>query len=531
MTMSISAVAHEVIVQYQRRTMVRQPGGHQLLAFLAVCGLSSPALSNAQAAADHCAIAIVGATVIDGNGGEPLRKATVLVRGDRIEAVGSQRDVAVPDCARRIDGAGKYVTPGFIDTNVHFAMPRTPIDYARYFDKLQALAIEGAQLSLKYGVTSVRDSYGVLKPLLAARDAVNRGEAVGSRMLVAGNIVGWGGQFSRTFRGRPPEGYFEEWVNDEITQGSGEMLSWKSPAELRVAINKYMDLGVDFVKIGVTDHDQNWPVLMFSQRQLDAMVEEIHRRGLVAEVHATSPEGLMMAMQSGVDLIQHPEVIGAPITDEILQRLDQGKFICSVHANNHAGRAWQAVLRAEAVKQKDEQTKEKDTSELRHWPKPALTQWKLQQKLIDDNSRMFRANAEKILKTRCVVTAATDNAMGGSPEFEQDPNQWHAREPGVGTLASIEGLVELGMSPLAAITAGTKNGALALRQQGELGVIEPKRRADLVLLDADPVQDIKNIRRIHMLLKDGQIIDRDKLPREPVYYRPAPQPAPTPSDR
>src|SRR5437870_3324637 len=91
-----------------------------------------------------CAVAIVGATVIDGNGGPPLADATVLVRDGKFAAVGRRADVKVPECAEVIDGTGKFVTPGFTDTNVHVAMPGGAIDFARYWDRLTDLAIEGA---------------------------------------------------------------------------------------------------------------------------------------------------------------------------------------------------------------------------------------------------------------------------------------------------------------------------------------------------------------------------------------------------
>src|SRR5581483_1273479 len=127
----------------------------------------------AAAPAAFCAVAIVGATVIDGNGGAPLADATVIARDGKFVQVGRRSEVQVPECAQVIDGTGKFVTPGFVDTNVHVAMPGTAIDYARYADRLTDLAIEGAQLHLKYGVTSIRDSYGTMMPLLAARDEIN----------------------------------------------------------------------------------------------------------------------------------------------------------------------------------------------------------------------------------------------------------------------------------------------------------------------------------------------------------------------
>ncbi len=205
--------------------------------------------------------AIVGATVIDGNGGPPLRDATVVVVGKRIEAVGPRASVEVPAGASIIDGTGKFVTPGFIDTNVHismtFASRKLRKESAVYYQHRNAeLTLEGAQMQLKYGVTTIRDSYGALLPMIEVRDAIAKGKEIGPRLLVAGNIVGWGGPHSVTFSLIREEGLslWEEQFNDFITQGSGEELMDMYPEELRVAINKYLDKGVDFIKYGGTSH-------------------------------------------------------------------------------------------------------------------------------------------------------------------------------------------------------------------------------------------------------------------------------------
>ncbi|MDO5609450.1 MAG: amidohydrolase family protein [Pseudomonadota bacterium] len=501
----------------QGRRLYRSSLGLAVLAVLMI----RPVVAETNPA---CAIAVTGATVIDGNGGVPLRNATVLVREGRFVAIGAGAQVQVPNCAKRINARGKFIVPGFIDTNVHVAMPTQPVDYARYFERLSDLAVEGAQMHLKYGVTSMRDSYGVLRPLLDARDRINCGETAGARLFVAGNIVGWGGNFSRSFRGRGPEDWYEAWANEQVTHGVGELLSWQSPEEIAKAVDRYIDLGVDFVKIGVTDHDHNWPALMFSERQLNAIVRAVHARGKVAEAHATSPEGMVMAMNAGVDLIQHPEVIGVPITDEVLAMLDARKAICSLHTNNHGGRAWQEVLAAQARKQADAKASAGESaSQLRQWREPSITDKARQDKQLADNSQVFRDNAIKIMATDCIITTATDNSMGRPPELVEKPNQWRAREPGLGTLAAVEVLVELGMSPIQAITAGTRNGAIALHMQDQLGTVEAGKIADMVILDADPLRDIGNIRRIHMVMKDGGIIDRERLPDNPVYYRPQEQ--------
>ncbi len=195
-------------------------------------------------------VAIVGATVIDGTGAAAIPDATVVVRGNRILAVGPRAKVQVPNGARVIDGSGKFVTPGFVDTNVHVSIYSGLENFARYQDRFADVAIEAAQLHLKHGVTTIRDSYGMLSALKAARDTIASGKAIGPRLYIAGNIVGWGGPWSLTFSGRPPENLslLQEQMNDLITEGGGEELVHMEPDSLRIAINAYLDKGVDFLK-------------------------------------------------------------------------------------------------------------------------------------------------------------------------------------------------------------------------------------------------------------------------------------------
>src|SRR5207244_727456 len=129
---------------------------------------------------------------------------------------------------------------------VSWRNPRV-VDAQQAAPRATEVVVEGAQLELKYGITTVRDSYGELTTLMKVRDMIARGEAIGSRMLVAGNIVGWGGPFSISFAVTRDSGLspFQEQVNDLITQGGGEELMDLTPDELRVAINKYIDKGVN----------------------------------------------------------------------------------------------------------------------------------------------------------------------------------------------------------------------------------------------------------------------------------------------
>ena len=96
-----------------------------------------------------------------------------------------------------------------------------------------------------------------------------------------------------------------------------------------------------------------------------------------------------------------------------------------------------------------------------------------------------RENAKKLIAGGCITAIATDNYLGLAPEFRRDPKpDW--QEPGLGSLAAIEGLVELGMTPMQAITAGTKNGALASKALKDYGTIETGKSADMLLLGARP---------------------------------------------
>src|SRR4029079_16959334 len=142
----------------------------------------------------------------------------------------------VPKGARVVDAAGKFVTPGFIDTNVHLSLYNNGESMVRYEARFLALISEAAQRELKYGITTVRDSYGALLPLISVRDSIARGKLIGPRLLVAGNIVGWGGPRSPLFSNAAPTTFFDEQMMDFIAQGAGEELLDMSPDELRVAM-------------------------------------------------------------------------------------------------------------------------------------------------------------------------------------------------------------------------------------------------------------------------------------------------------
>ena len=234
-----------------------------------VCSRSSPGI-----------VAITGGTLIDGNGGAPIGDAVVVVSGNRITAAGPRASVPVPAGATMIDAHGKFLMPGLVDTNVHLSLyggiGERYETLAKYHPRQQEIVLEAAQLQLKHGVTTVRDSYGLLMPLVAVRDQIAAAPRIGPRILAAGNIVGWGGPYSISFSLIREQGLtlFQEQVNDEVSQGVGEDLVDMEPEELRTAIRAYLDKGPDFIKFGGTAHFARPSFIGFSPE-----AQKVHRRG------------------------------------------------------------------------------------------------------------------------------------------------------------------------------------------------------------------------------------------------------------
>jgi imidazolonepropionase-like amidohydrolase len=463
-------------------------------------------------------IAIVGGTLIDGNGGSPLPNATVLVQRGRITAVGPAPSVTAPRGARVINAAGKFITPGFVDANVHVSIYSGLENFARYQDRFADVVIEAAQQHLKVGVTTIRDSYGMIAPLAAAREAFRSGKEVGPRLLFAGNIVGWGGPWSFSFTGRPPEnlGLLQEQMQDAITRGGGEELVNMEPDSLRAAINRYIDLGVDFLKFGGTSHF-GYPIFIgFSERAQKVIVDAVHARGLVAETHSTTPEGLRVSLEAGVDLVQHPEVLDVPISDALVKMFVERKVVCGMLSNTITGKPWQDYFKRRS--REDSARLARADSARSQSALRQRTEAELRRDRGDIGLGVRRANAQKLIKGGCITAIATDNYLGLAPEFRRDPKpDW--QEAGLGSLAAIEGLVELGMTPLQAITAATKNGALASKALKDYGTIEMGKAADILLLGADPTADIRNIRKLDVVMKSGVVIDHRALPTIRIWSR------------
>ena len=409
-------------------------------------------------------IAITGATMIDGNGGAPVLDAVVLVEGDTITAAGSAGSVPVPEGAEVIDASGMTLMPGLIDTHDHLASfsyeiaSRWGITEPRSTRHLRIASV--LKQTLDTGYTAVRDAGGLDAGF---RMAVDEGLVPGPRLQVGlGFITPTGGMGDRV----SPLGY-------KPPAGEDSGLPWgvaDGPEGMRAKVREMVGAGADVIKTATTGGASSTAGLgpkdiLFERDELEALVDEAHKRGRRVMCHALGGPGLRMAIEVGVDSIEHGTYLDE---DPALLEMMAEKGICftptfgvyTFHATQGTphGRARAAALREHHV----------------------------------ESVRMA-------LDYGVTVTAGTDE--GG---WEHGNN---AHE--------LTCLVEAGMTPMQAIVAATSDAAKCMGLHTETGSLESGKRADLILVDGNPLDDIGMLERgraVKYVMKDGACC-ADKRPR------------------
>jgi len=456
--------------------------------FIAV---SSLVLATREARAQT--LAVTGATVIDATGRAPIADGTVLIRDGRIAAVGSAAEVSIPKGATRIDARGKYVIPGLMDANLHLYLNADLESLIRYEDRYDEIVLEGAQIALKTGQTTVFDTWGPRAALAKARDAINAGKAPGSRIYFAGNIIGFSGPLGPDFSAASAahaSKQFVRKVNETWEQGSGRDLMWMPPDTLRLAIRKYIGTGVDFLKFGGSGHVEMY-FLSFSERQQRAIVEEGHAAGKVVQAHVTSPESIDLAVQAGVDILTHGDISGPAFTipqetiDKIVQR---GTYVSSLAITSRSLEA----LRKSA-------------------PDGVLTPYMVRSSQNVRN--LVKAGAKLLVSTDAGVQDPV--RLAESPSLAADTIDARVKL-GEGHFNALVAFEEAGMAPMEILRSATANVAKAYKVDRDVGTLEVGKIADLVILDADPLASARNYRRIASVIKDGKVVDIAKLPEKPI---------------
>ena len=426
------------------------------------------------------AVAFVDVTVVPMDRERVVEHQTVVVDRGRVVALGPAASTRVPAGAARVDGRGRFLMPGLIDMHAHVA-PGT--------ESLADPAGRQLALYLAAGVTTAR-ALGIAPPAaagaLALRDRIARGEALGPTLYLSAPSL----------------------------HGN----SVKSTADAVRLVEDAKRQGFDVVKT----HGN------FASAEIyDSVAAAAKRVGLPLAGHVTPEFGLARAMAAGQQIEHLDGYIAAALRDgvttppgqfvfdpAVLAQVDEAR-LGAVIREMARRRVWNGPTLALFAALASDTTAEQlaRRAELRYMPPQALAQWATQKGQIvgapADGRRAYVALRDRIVRD---LHAAGAKLLVGS----DSPQLYMA--PGYGTLREIEAFVAAGLSPYAALEAATRNPAEFLGR-ADLGTVAVGRRADLILLDGNPLADIANVRRLAGTMVGGRWLDAGRLEalREGVY--------------
>lgn len=413
-------------------------------------------------------IAIVGATVVPATGTSPLPNATVLIEGDRIAAVGPSGEVEIPDGARRVDASGKTVIPGLVEMHAHLSKARA----------------SSLGLFVANGVTTVRDMGGDHRELLEWRRQVQAGERLGPRILLAGPYLESLDNVER-MRADPPESRVEPFERTRIPVAT--------PAEARRVVDSLTALELDFLKVRTVQDRATYRAL---NEAADA-----HGLDLVGHVFGLPPELVLEAGQDGVEHFFFP-------TLDSLSR-DGRMEIWREYAERGVPIVPTLVTFTESTFPATDSLRRIAQDSLgrreprrRYLSRFLVLDWREQlEEASDERRAFFREVYASTLRNLREMRAAGVTVLPGSD---------------VGVLAIFPGstlhdelalfVEELGMTPAETIEAATRRAAEALGIADSVGTVEPGKVADLVLLDASPLDGIRATRRVHAVVLRGELL-------------------------
>ncbi len=436
-----------------------------------------PVLLVAQTQRDRtlAPIALTHVTVIDVTGGPSRQDMTVVITGDRISAIGDSARLSVPTDAKVVDASGKFLIPGLWDMHVHW--------YSR----------ETLTLFTANGVTGVRQMFGN-SDLLRWRDEIAKGSLLGPRMMVASPII---------------DGPEPVWPNS---------ISVRNEEEGRKAVRRVKQWGADFVKV-------------YSLLPRDAyfgIADESKQQGITFVGHVPNTVSPAEASDAGQKSIEHLTGILIGCSDK-----EQGLRDDVVEARSPAARARTQAAALESYDARKAADLFARFVKNQTWQCPTLTVLRSNAYLGDENFRrdgrlkyiprqiqqrwsMRIANrnednhrAKKVLQKELEIVGAMQKA--GVPILAGTDTGNPFCFPGFSLHDELALLVIAGLTPVEALRSATLNPAKFFGLDQTLGTIEQGKIADLVLLDASPLLDIRNTQRINAVVANGRFFDRKAL--------------------
>lgn len=414
---------------------------------------------------------IENVTLIDGTGKKPVPHAWVHVDGDRITAVGAA-GIQPPDADETIDGEGKYLIPGLVDMHIHLSGGPRETDEGEVIPADRDRGVRALHGYLYSGVTSIYDAGNDPEYILGLRTDERAGELVAPRIFSTIGVV--------TYPGSHGSGRGATLVDD-----------WP---EAIPKLDEHIAREPDVLKL--TYEARGWgsrPLIpMLPVDLLQKIVQYYNDHGIRTTVHVSGEADARDAMFAGVDTLAHPVIVG-PITDAFARLMGAKKIpmVTTLTIGERYSRLaeqpeyleqplYQATVPADEIERLQTEVSQEYAD--RSW-----TWWmKIMTPIAQENLR-------KIHEAGGVLVLGTDQSLGPSAHRE------------------MELLVDAGIPPLDVITIATLNGAVFLGKADDMGSIEAGKLADMVLLSANPAADIDNAKKIEMVIKGGELVDRSSL--------------------
>lgn len=407
-------------------------------------------------------IALIDGLLIDGTGAEPVTSATIVIDGGRIAQVGLTEQVEVPVTAEKIDVAGKTILPGLIDAHVHLFGITSLNQMTWVIDEPQVRTIRAAMDAwrcLDAGFTTVRDAGGMLA--IYVKRAIEEGAIVGPHIVASGLVI-------------------------SQTAGHGDMhfvpVEWNQRAqiarladgvpEVRKAAREQLREGADMLKIfttgGIMSEKDKPTACQYSMDEIRAFVEEARNAGVRTGTHAQGTQGIKNAVLAEVNNVDH----GVYLDDEVIALMvERGTTLVPTLS----------VL--EAI--------------VRHGRKEGVLEASVRK--AESVQEAHIASFRKAWAAGVVCGLGTD--------YLSDP-----RSPmGANADELVMYVKKVGLSPMEAIVCATRNNAMVLGLEDEIGTLEAGKQADLIVVDGDPLADISVLRdreRILTVYKGGKAVPR-----------------------
>lgn len=438
-------------------------------------------------------VVLKGATIIDATGNPPIENGVIIIEGNRIKEIGSADQVKIPAGTKTIDVKGKFIIPGMIDLHIHFWESARPTAQPTFiYDTRKIVPYEEEVKFMKQRLPVTLESYlcsGITSVVaLGAIDWEYEIKKQADTTLHAPRVFLAGGFIANY----PTE---KEWpVFDGKKTGY-----WLEKADDAARMIDYLDsTGIDLIKAGYIA-GKGYPLEGFAPK-LKAIISESHRKNYQVSVHATQLRSAVEALKAGANVLAHT-VNDTIINDEFIQLARKNNVVITsslgviasyneILTSNYSLSYIDSCCGDPLVIQSW-----KEWATIPAVQKPPIPGWILQSQQLTE---IMLENTRKAYDAGILICIGSDGGNIGSlhgPSFHRE----------------LRLLKEAGMKPMDIFLAATKNGAIALGKQKELGTLEKGKFADLLILDANPLNDVANYSMIRYVMKDGKLIEHKSL--------------------